>query len=383
MSLGGKLILVALLALTTGIVFASPLVILPLNVKPLPKVLEGPKANFSVDIVYANFGLQGNPTNQSSVIKGYQPNGTETYSSNETYTVVLNITNLSDMEAKISEVGFAAAQYIKIIPSALGGFSFANGGSSGVDFGGVVKGIWLDNKWLNVTWILGTDYPFNLMRIITPTHGTATTIPNLPVNAAQEGTWIEGVPIAEYYNSTAMTSTSIYVNGSWVDVTGRVRVDSEQPMVMSTDTLVDQILPFGGQHYRNVGNASVGPTNEMPSWQMYNGNGPTYGWPSKVDGFNNTWAPHQSSLILLNGTLGVNMGILETGNITLYATASSYVNDWLVNGTYYDTITTATWLNRVQMQTTANGYVYNTVLGENQTFKSDQYGVEVFIEPRS
>jgi hypothetical protein len=59
------------------------------------------------------------------------------------------------------------------------------------------------------------------------------------------------------------------------------------------------------------------------------------------------------------------------------------VNDWLVNGIYYNTITTATWLSQVPMENTSNGYVYDTVLGENQTFKPDQYGVEVFIEPKS
>jgi hypothetical protein len=191
------------------------------------------------------------------------------------------------------------------------------------------------------------------------------------------------VPIAEYYDSTALTSTSIYINGSWVDVTGRVRADPEQSTVMATNTLVNQILPFSGQHYRNVGNATIGPTTEMPSWQTYNGNGPTYQWPSKTDGFNNTWAPHQSRLIVLNGTLGANTVTLGTGNITLYATASTYVNDWLVNGTYYNTITTATWLSQVTMENTSNGYAYDTVLGENQTFKPDQYGVEVFIEPKS
>jgi hypothetical protein len=383
MNPGKKLIVVAVLALMAGIAFASPLVILPLNVKPFPKVQEGPKAEFSVKIVYASFGVPGNPSNQSSSSEPYKSNETEPYQPSDTYTVVLNVTNLSDIEAKISEVGFAAAEDVKIVSSGLGGFSFASGGGPGVDFGGVVKGVWLDNGWLNVTWIPGTDYPFNLMRIVTPSHSTLATIPELPANATEEGTWIEGVPIAEYYNSTAMTSTSIYVNGSWVDVTGRVRADPEQPMLMATGTLVDQTLPFSGRHYRNVGNASLGPVTEMPSWETYNGNGPTYQWPSRAEGFNNTWAPHESRLILLNGTLGVNAGISETGNITLYATASTYVNDWLVNGTYYNTVTTETWLSRVQMENTPYGCVYDTVLGENQTFKPDEYGVEVFIEPRS
>ncbi len=383
MNFATKLIVVAVLALTAGIAFASPLLILQPYVKPFPKAPEGPKADFSVDIVYAYFSVQENPNDRSSSNESYQSNETAPYQSGATYMVVLNVTNLSDIEARISEVGFAAAQDIKIIHSALGGFSFANGEGPGVDFGSVVKGVWLDDAWLNITWIPGTDYPFNLMRIITPSHSTATAIPELPANATVEGTWIEGVPIAEYYSSTAMTSTSIYINGSWVDVTGRVRADPEQPTVMATNTLVNQILPFSGQHYRNVGNATVGPTTEMPSWQTYNGNGPTYQWPSKADGFNNTWAPHQSRLIVLNGTLGGNAGILETGSITLYATASTYVNDWLVNGTYYDTITTSTWLNQVQLENTANGYLYNTVLSENQQFQLDQYGAEAFIEPSS
>jgi len=379
--------LVAVLALTAGIAFASPLAILPLNVKPFPNVPQGRKADFSVDIVYAIFGGYGNLGNQSlsTAPYGYNGtdglNGTEPYQPGQTYMVVLNVTNLSDIAANISEVGFAAAPDIRIVPSALGGFSFSIGAGLGVDFGGVVKGVWLDNKWVNVTWIPDKDYPDNLIRVVTPSHSTETAVPELPANASEEGTWIEGVPIAEYYNSTALTSTSIYINGSWVDVTGRVRADPEQPTVMATDTLANQILPFNGEHYRNVGNASVGPTTEMPSWQMYNGNGPTTIWPLKTDGFNSTWAPHQSRLIVLNGTLQVG-GILEAGKITLYATASTYVNDWLVNGKYYDTITMSTWLNQIQLENTSNGYLYNTVLGENQQFQFDQYGVEAFVEPK-
>jgi hypothetical protein len=178
MDFGTKLTVVAVLALTAGIAFASPLLILQPYIKPFPKVPEGPKADFSVDIVYASFSVRGNPNNQSL--------GAETYESSITYTVVLNVTNLSGIEAKISEVGRAAAQDIKIVPSALGGFSFANGEGPGVSFGGVVKGVWLDNEWLNITWVPGTDYPFNLIRIVTPSHSIATTIPELPANATEE-----------------------------------------------------------------------------------------------------------------------------------------------------------------------------------------------------
>lgn len=361
MKSGTKLIIVAVLALLTGTAFASPLLIYPLDTKPFPRVPEGPEASFTVDLVYANFSVQADTV---------------------TYMVVLNITNLSEIEAKISDVSFAAAQSVSVVPSALGGSSFARAEGPGVDFGGVVEGVWLDNEWINVTWIPGTDYPFNLIRVISPNHNTTTIVPELPANATEEGTWIEGVPIAEYYNSTAMTSTSIYINGAWVDVTGRVRADPEQPMVMATNTLVNSILVFGGEHYRNIGNASVGPITALPSWHTYNGNGPAIQW--KEGGFDNTWMPHQSRLIAFMGTqpLGINFGItaLASEKITLYAAASAYVNDWLVNGTYYDTLSTATWLKQVQLEKTANWYIYTNVLNENQMFNFDQFGVEVFIK---
>ena len=377
MNLGTKLIVVAVLALLAGSAFASPLLIFQSNVKPFPRVPEGRKADFSVALVYASFNVQENASTQSS---GDSP------WSNATYMVVLNITNLSEIEAKIASVGFAAAQHIAVVPSALGGYSFARTEGSGGSSGGVVEGVWLDDEWINVTWIPDTDYPYNLFRVLTPDPNTTTIVPDLPANASEEGTWMEGVPITEYHNSTAIRSTSLYINGSWVDVTGRVRASPEQPLIMATSTLVDEIMPFEGEHYRNAGNASVGPITEMPSWQMYGDCGPTYQWP-KTDGFNNTWGPHQSRLIVLTGTqdLGVNLGIpgLSTGRITLYATASTYVNDWLVNGTYYDTLSTATWLNKVQLENAANGYLYNTVLGENQEFLPDQYGIEVFVEPRN
>ena len=49
-----KLIAVAVLALLSGTAFAAPMLIVPLDVKPYPHVNEGPKADFSIDILYAN-----------------------------------------------------------------------------------------------------------------------------------------------------------------------------------------------------------------------------------------------------------------------------------------------------------------------------------------
>lgn len=390
MKIGMKMLIAAILSLSMGVAFASPLLISEIA-KPFPVVPEGPKADISVEIVYANFNIQEGTINET--INADTPfNYTKTYSCvNVTYMVVLNITNLSDIEAKLSEVSFTAAENISVIPSALGGYSFERAGGPGANFGGVVKGVWLDGEWLNVTWISGTDYPFNLLRVVTPQHEVSASIPSLPPNASETGTWIEGVPIGEYYGDDTLERTQIYINGAWVDVTERIALDNTQPTVMATHTLANRLQNFGGLGYRNVGNTSIGPITELPSWKMYNGNGPTFKWIN-TSGFSNVWAPRQSRLIMLTSTLmnvytedtqrlSIDSAInsLKAGTINLYSSASSYITDWLVEGTYYNTVSTAAWLQKVNVEDTGNGYVYNNALTENQVFQFDDNGIEVFI----
>lgn len=57
MQIGVKMLIASVLSLLVGIAFTSPLLYSNLDIKPFPKVPEGPKAKFSVDIVYANFNL--------------------------------------------------------------------------------------------------------------------------------------------------------------------------------------------------------------------------------------------------------------------------------------------------------------------------------------
>jgi hypothetical protein len=393
MKIATKFLIAAICSLTIGIAFASPLLISELA-KPFPVVPEGPKAEFSVEIVYADFSIQ------EGILETTETNMAQDFTRdypyiNVTYMVVLNVTNLADIEAKLSEVSFSAAENITVLPSALGGYSFERSGGPGVNFGGVVKGIWLDNNWLNVTWMPGTEYPSSLFRIMTPQHITMDSVPDLPDNATETGPWVEGVPVAEYYSANALERTEIYINGAWVDVTGRVRPDNAQPMVMSVHTLASRVSQnFGGLPYRNAGNASVGPVTELPGWKMYNGNGPAYRWIN-ASGFSNVWTPGQSRLIMLNSTvmqtystesqkqnLLATIAPLVTGEIDLYASASSYLTNWLVEGTYYNTYSTATYLTHVAVENTGSKYVYNTALAENQIFQSDKNGVEVFIAPR-
>lgn len=392
-----KLITVVILALMTGTAFAAPLLIVPLDVKPYPHVSEGPKADFSIDLLYANFSITEWNVNKTSprLIGNFTTgnysyvNVTETIKyTNVTYSIVANITNLSDLTAKMYESSFAAAEGISIKDSVLGGKSFNSGNNNrGSSFGGVVRGLWFDGKWLDKTWIPGTDYPLNMFRIMNQNHASQLIIPELPENASEEGTWIEGVPVAEYYDNAHLTATQIYINGAWVDVSGRVHPDVPQPMVMATNTLADLILTSSTPIYKNVGNASVGPITDFPSWGLQFSTGIPYRWAG-VGGFNSVWAPHESKLIMFNGTetLSDSEGLqsiiasLESGKIDTFASMTSLITNLPVNGTYYNTVSTATWLKTVPLEKTSNGYVYNAILADNQVFQVSSNGIEVSIK---
>lgn len=114
MKTGSKLVLIGFLSLLVGSAFASPLLVAELdNIVPFWTVPEGPKADFNISVVYANFTIQENASNH--VVAGYNMSVLD-------YCVVLNVTNDSNLHATVSELNFAAAKEITIIPSALGGF---------------------------------------------------------------------------------------------------------------------------------------------------------------------------------------------------------------------------------------------------------------------
>jgi hypothetical protein len=384
MKFGVKLSIIAVLALSVGVAFASPLLYENLVVRPFPRILEGPKADFSVEVVYANFSVQEHASIQSF---GVIP------LSIVTYDVVLNVTNLSDLRAIVGRLDLTVAEEVNFVPSMVGGFSASSGsGRSGGGGNGFVEGVWLDNEWVNVTWLPDGEWP-----IFSPSRNTnfTTVIPNLPPNATQEGVWIEGVHVWQEYNLTKTSddtiinmATYIFINGTWVDVTGRIRVDNEQPYVMATNTLVYEMRNFESEDYgsyRNVTEFEEAMAKQSASSL------PNFGWTymwAGEGGFNNYWEPHESRLIRLTGTreVGVNAGLesLAEGKIMLYAGVSNYLEERReINGIYLNTFSTATELKQVQVEKTADGYLYNTILGENQIFQPDQFGVEVFIKPRS
>jgi hypothetical protein len=56
-----SLVLIAILALGVGIAYAAPMLIIPNN-QLYPQVIEGPKAKFNVDVVYAEFAYTSDKT---------------------------------------------------------------------------------------------------------------------------------------------------------------------------------------------------------------------------------------------------------------------------------------------------------------------------------
>jgi hypothetical protein len=67
----------------------------------------------------------------------------------------------------------------------------------------------------------------------------------------------------------------------------------------------------------------------------------------------------------------------------MYVGARNFVLSDFVNGTFLDTSSIATELKTVQLELTENGYIYNLILADDQTFVTDSFGAEVFIEPRN
>jgi hypothetical protein len=393
-----KLVVVAILALLSGTAFAAPMLVVPLDIKPYPHIEEGPKADFSIDILYANFSVD--EWTKDVVMQSWTWNKTtgesfpvnitrtDTYT-NATYLVIANVTNHSDVAAKLYETNFVAAQTIHLQDSALGGISLNEGPSDLFEqsFGGIVDGLWLDGKWLNLTWIPGRDYPYNLYRAINQDHITLPLIPDLPANATAEGTWIEGVPIAEYYDSTHLSATQVYINGAWVDVTGRVQPNNPQPMAVVTNTVANLVLTTCMPKYQTVDNTSAQFIVDFPSWGS--GVGQTYRWVNLFGAFDSTWQPHQSKLLAFTGSQltfspqGVNSTAdsLEKRVIDLYGSITSYLNRGAaVNGTYSNTFATATWLKTVPLQKTVDGaYVYNGLSMSNPQFQFYPNKVEVTI----
>lgn len=208
-----------------------------------------------------------------------------------------------------------------------------------------------------------------------------TVISILPDNASQTGYLMEGVPMKQYYyfNSTSNNLKlwdTIYVNGTWVNVTDRIRIENPVTSVLEFGAVIKATAVFMP---RNSYTGTQPPNNTISQTFFI--------WSGDND-FNNTWAPHQSRLIQMMGTVNVGsseiLNALTTGKINLYAAAYSYVYDQPVDGTFYDTSKLSNSLSTISLTKTSDGtYIYNNLLSSNQTLKLDQYGIEANIIPWS
>ena len=293
-----KFILIGLISLLAGSALTTPLLLSELDIVPFWTMPEGPKANLSVSVVYANFTIQND-------LPKYNINLGEYYESKLNYFIVLNITNLSEVPTTLSTLGFASVKNTTVIPSALGGFHVTSQdrdaiGGGFISYGpaegyvgnveaGRVEGLWLDGEWVNTTWVPegGLLEIWRAQNIFPPKELEGIWEPNwIPYESIHEklasenpddisppyvsfggsrsndtgqyytyggrifayeggNYWIEGVPLIEYVADNEVKATTIYYNGSWIDATGRVEV-VEKPFVAASGFLFGLQSSFQG-----------------------------------------------------------------------------------------------------------------------------------------
>jgi hypothetical protein len=340
-----KYLAVAFLSLISGIAFAYPLFYTG-YVEPLNTMPDGPKPQISLDVVYANFSLQG-----------YNPNIPIPEWYNESYygrtdsgkpsflyfDIVTNITNYSNRTALITQLSFCVSNSSSIF----------NWSRSIVN--GSVEGLWLDGKWINVTWI--------------------------PQNGVIPAHWREGVDIERTFVQGNLTEVRMSENGSWVDVTNRVSLlEKDTVMPMSNLTMMTDIIARGQISFFDP--RSWQPETEMADYSVTNVN--------LADGFDNCWLPDQSRLIMLRGILPIGsqyQDIVErlNSNLTLVRVqASNQFENPYFSGVLHGTGQITTVLSPITLGTPPdNSRVYNKVLAENQMFQLDSFQTEAFIKPRS
>jgi len=132
------------------------------EIKPFPEPLpEGPTADISIDVLYANLSLQTNSERESLT--------------DLSYFVVLNITNNSDDWAKVIGLTFDAEtqNYTKVEDNEDSRIELGRGWDA--------EGAWVDGKYYNLTWVPNKEGFYG------------------PFEPDSEGCWMEGVQIYELY----------------------------------------------------------------------------------------------------------------------------------------------------------------------------------------
>ena len=343
MKIGANLILIGILSMLIGTAFASPLLISELEIGEIKPFLQPPPSaftsNITSEVLYANFSIN--------------PNSEQDRAIDLSYFVVLNITNNSDEPVNVTFVGFDAEVQDYTLPKEnTGGYSKIEAGR-----GWNAKEAWVDGEHYNLTWVPnkeGFDYQGD---------------PEL------EGHWMEGVQIYEHYVNYELAYTRINMNGTWVDVTGRIVV--AHPIYWPpTEHVMDAVII---SHIKSLTSETSFDDfgHDIPMIQR-----PPSGTP---EAFNEVWAPHQSRLIAVTAARPAPSKYFEPEKLEKLKTEKIVFNTIIQTSVTVDNWTDSV-VSRESIQvfvdSTDDGYLYS-ILPEDQLFTLDSFGVEVFIEPRN
>jgi hypothetical protein len=358
MKIGTNLILLGILSMLVGTAFASPLLISELDIRPYSEPLpKGPTADIDVNVVYVNFSVGDTGERLTDI----------------SYFVVLNITNNSDEWAVVNMAQFSAAQNITKGMSSASPFFGENSTSS---LGWEAKGAWVDGEWYNLTWV-----PFPCFYLYGEAIGTDELMDG-------EGYWMEGVQLKDKAVGGTVTNMYMNMNGTWVDVTGRIEWLDDNGNVVDInperlDTHTSTVVTGSGSFFGEMklfGAGGNSTDDEEVPISIISTHAPT--------DFNNLWAPHQSRLIALSADRKIlNMFLradklerLKTEPITFRGSVHSYLKETVG---VYDSWAVDDEIKQVQLEITEDGYLYNAILSDDQMFVMDSFDVEVFIEPRN
>ncbi|MCL1970684.1 MAG: hypothetical protein FWF66_04420 [Candidatus Bathyarchaeota archaeon] len=380
-----------ILSITIGIATATPLISAELNIIPWFTRVQGPTVPFVFEVVYANYTI----TDPDATI-------TQNGGPKIDYEVVINVTNPSEYRNITGSINLFAAQEVHetTAKTLMEMFNIPGNSGRGIE----AKGAWVDGVYYNVTctipWpaldengvIIG-DYMSRLESLITGwsfgdeqgnrwtnenstfgdeqgnrwTNENSTFEEHKAIYYSQFYKWKEGVQGYEWTISDGTSTTKyIYLNidGTWVDVTGRVTFDKE-------------------------------PEPDRPAYSSKGG------FASKMIRFNSwydrVFEPGESRLIIISGSVDIQppvsenyinpVDIIQSG--TIHTLIQAYtnleveydINAYIESNTYLDTHTQSGKIQELVLAQVGNSYIYNTVLSDNQMFQLDRYGIEVFIVP--
>ena len=179
-----------------------------------------------------------------------------------------------------------------------------------------------------------------------------------------------------------MTNIWMLINGTWVDVTGRIVIPDIENifdnMVSGSKTIVGEWRMF--QNSTTTDNGTITATNNndiLAHNTVYTGSGL----------FNEVWAPHESRLLVFIGNRLTGdpeaQEELKNGDIAIHILSQTRLVNYIIDGVFMDTSAVVNEIQQIQLQPDGEFYVYNAVLNQGETFQIDQWGTEVFIQPRS